>query len=317
MKFVECDLCKSIGYTLVFESMDYITNTPQKVVRCQQCGLVYVNPQPDADELGDHYPRVYYGEEPFLYEKLDAYSRFKRIRNFVTKGSTVLDIGCGRGLVLSRLKEIGCEVRGTELSDTSSKYAKNVLQLNIINRDLKDCGFNSDYFDVITMFHSLEHMISPLATLKEVYRILRPGGTLLVEVPDFGSIYSKIFKEKWFHLDVPRHLFHFTAHTLEKSLLTAGFSVFKQTRYAIMYDSFGALQSLLNYICLKSNLLNDFNTKRIKLKDNLSWSHKRVLLDIIISLLFQTIFYIPLFVFSYFLSIFNVGGTLVLYARKL
>jgi 2-polyprenyl-3-methyl-5-hydroxy-6-metoxy-1,4-benzoquinol methylase len=317
MKHIECDLCNSSNYSLIFEAKDYITGTHQVVVRCQNCGLVYINPQPSFDELGNFYPKIYYGEKPFLYEKLDAFTRFRQIKKIIKLGSIILDIGSGRGLLLSQLKRKGCEVIGTELSEMSSKYARGSLNLNIINKNLEDCAFEKKYFDVITMFHSLEHLISPLKTLKEIYRIIKPGGTLVIEVPRFNSIYQRLFKEKWFHLDVPRHLFHFEDQTLEKLLTTAGFSVFKKKRYSIMYDSFGALQSILNYICSEQNLLNDLNTKRIRVKDIIKSGRKKLVMDTAISLVLQSTLYIPLFIFTIILSIVNRGGTLTFYAKKL
>ncbi len=317
MRSVTCDLCGSKQYFLIFETKDYITGIPQKVVRCQNCGLVYVNPQPSFEELGGFYPQAYYGEKPFLYEKLDAFARFRLIKKIIKKESIILDIGCGRGLVLAKLKNIGCEVWGTELSEVSSKFARETLKLTILNKNLEDCAFNNDYFDVIIMFHSLEHLISPLIILKEVHRILKPGGILVVEVPRFDSIYSKIFKDKWFHLDVPRHLYHFNDRTLEKLLTTAGFNVLKKKRHAIMYDSFGALQSLLNCICTTPNLLNDINTKRITFKDVIKSKRKRLLYDAVISLILQSVLYIPMVIFTVILSIFDIGGTLTFNAKKL
>lgn len=317
MQTVTCDLCGSKDFSLIFEAKDYITGIRQKVVRCRNCGLAYVNPQPSVTEIGDFYPQAYYGKNPFFYEKLDGFYRFKRVRKLVKIGSNVLDIGSGRGLVLSHLRRIGCKVWGTELSEISSKYAKDTLGLNIINKNLEDCVFEKDSFNVITMFHSLEHLISPFKTVKEIYRILKPGGYLIIEVPRFDSFYSRIFTDKWFHLDVPRHLFHFNDQTLEKLLTTAGFSIIKKSRYAIMYDSFGTLQSILNCICSKTNLLNDINTKRITFKDIIKSGQNRLMVDTIISLASQAILYVPLVMFTIILSIFNIGGTLTFYARKL
>lgn len=316
METVTCDICSSKNFSLIFESKDYITGTLQKIVRCRNCGFVYVNPQPSVTELKDFYPQTYYGKNPFFYEKIDVSFRFKQVRKLLKKESKVLDIGCGRGLVLSRLKKIGCEVWGTELSEISSKYAREILGLNIINKNLEDCAFKKNSFDVVTMFHSLEHLIHPLKSVKEIYRILKPGGILIIEVPRFDSFHSRIFKDKWFHLDVPRHLFHFNDQTLEKLVTTAGFSVITKKRYSIMYDSFGALQSILNSLCSKQNLLNDLNTKRITISEIMKSRQKRLIMDSTISLVLQTLLFIPLVILTIILSPLNIGGTLTLYAKK-
>lgn len=316
MHSTTCDLCDSQHSFPVYDTNDYITGKPQQVVRCANCSLVYVNPQPDPSELGDYYPEVYYGDTPFLYEKLDANSRFNNVKGFVQKGNIILDIGCGRGLVLSRLKEIGCEVWGTELSAVSSKYARESLGLDIINKNLEDCAFPDNHFDVVTMFHSLEHHVSPTKTLTEVYRILKTGGILIVEVPRFDSVYSTIFGDKWFHLDVPRHLFHFNENTLEKLFTKAKFRVIKKKQFDIMYDSFGALQSILNFLCSKPNLLNDINTKRTSFKSILISKQYKILIEALLSFILQIILYLPLILVSILLAQMNKGGTLKFFATK-
>lgn len=298
------------------QARDYLTGTFHQVVKCGSCGLVYVNPQPDSTELGSYYPQIYYGDTPFLYEKVDANARFKRVRKLVTKGCVVLDIGCGRGLLLAKLHEVGCEVWGTELSQDSSRYAQQTLRLNIINRELADCDLASEHFDLITMFHSLEHMTSPRNTLKEIRRILKSGGVLVVEVPRFESLHSRLFKDKWFHLDVPRHLFHFSDRSLEQLLTTAGFKVHRKTYHDIMYDSFGALQSILNCLCSRQNLLNDLNTKRVTGAEITKSGDKDLIRDMRLSLVLQSILFVPLLLVSLFMSIFNSGCTLKYIARK-
>jgi ubiquinone/menaquinone biosynthesis C-methylase UbiE len=316
MEFVVCDICGVKEYSLIFEAKDYLTGAVQKVVRCKKCGLAYVNPRPSPKELSDFYPQQYYGENPFFYEKLDAFLRFRELSNTIKKGDIILDVGCGRGLLLSKLQRIGCEVWGTELSEVSARYAKENLNLSVISKNLNDCIFDKDYFDVVTMFHSLEHMMSPMKIVEEIYRILKPDGTLIIELPRFNSLYTRIFRDKWFHLDVPRHLYHFSDSTLQKLLASAGFDIIKEKHFALMYDSFGCLQSMLNCLCAKQNILNDLNTKRIKLSEIMKSKEKRFILDSVISLGLQSILFIPFTASSFILSPFNIGGTLTVHAKK-
>lgn len=316
MEFITCNLCHSKISSFLFEAQDYITGSKHKLVRCENCRLVYVNPRPGMEEISEYYPATYYGKEPFTYERIDAESRFKIIKNMLQPSSRVLDIGCGRGLVLGKCSNMGCEVYGTELSLTSSWYAREVLKLKIFNKHLIDCSFADDYFDLITMYHSLEHLEDPLGNLREIYRVLKPGGILVIEVPRFNSWMSVLFKGNWFHLDVPRHLYHFEDNTLEQLLNAVDLKVIKKKRYAILYDAFGGLQSVLNCCCIKKNLLNDINTKRYSAKDFFVSGTTRDKIELGLSLLGQLILF-PLFLMiSISMAIFNRGGTLVFVSKK-
>ena len=317
METVPCNLCRSTNNTLVLEARDYITQTIHKVVRCSDCNLVFVNPRPEIKEIGEYYPALYYGDEPFSYEKIDAENRFKTLSKYISPGCRVLDIGCGRGLVLEKCKQNGCETWGTELSQLSSQYAREKLKLRILDKHLTDCAFSEDYFDIVTMYHSLEHQFDPLSVLREVHRILKPEGKLVLEVPRFNCRTSSRFKANWFHLDVPRHLYQFEDETLEKLLLTSGYSIIQRKKYSIMYDAFGAMQSLLNVCCSRKNLLNDLNTKRITIKDVLKTGITRNVLDLILSIYAQYLLF-PLFLLIFWCrALSNNGGTLIYVSKKL
>ena len=121
----------------------------------------------------------------------------------------VLDVGCGRGVLLQEFRRRGWEVQGTELSESAASYARQTLKIPVEIGDLEAIGFPPNYFDAITLWHVLEHVADPRALLAEIRRILKPDGVLLVAVPNFGSLEARVSKDKWFHLDVPRHVTHF------------------------------------------------------------------------------------------------------------
>ena len=116
-------------------------------------------------------------------------------------------------------------------------------------------------------------MKGPKGTLNAIYRILKEDGVLLVEVPKFDSIYAKIFKDKWFHLDVPRHLYYFEDETIGSLLKATGFAITRMRKFSFLYDVFGNIQSILNCLCSKMNLLNDLSTKRLTLRS--LWREKK------------------------------------------
>jgi SAM-dependent methyltransferase len=228
----------------------------------------------------------------------------------------ILDIGCGKGLLLNSFQKDGWEAVGIELSQTSARYARETLGLEVYSKNFEECKFNDNAFDVITFFHSLEHLKDPASALRKARNLLTSNGFLVVQVPRFNSFYAKIFRDKWFHLDVPRHLFHFSDNTLSVLMNKSGFHTVKKQKFILMHDAFGALQSILNMVCSQYNLLNDVNTKRLEPGKIMRSGSKRLKADLIVSILGQGFFFPPLYFFAALLSIFNIGGTLTFFSQK-
>jgi len=109
-------------------------------------------------------------------------------------------------------------------------------------------------FDCITLWHSLEHVRDPSAILRDCKKILKPGGVLLIAVPDAGGLEARTFGARWFHLDVPRHLFHFTRKSLASVLRAAGFAGLRSWHQEFEYDLLGWSQSALNAMGFPPNL---------------------------------------------------------------
>ena len=267
MKQVNCCLCQTRDEESVWRSTDYLTGHVFSVVHCRRCGLRYLNPRPSPKELADYYPQRHQSSEPARYERMDAPPRIRAVQKLVRgKPGRILDVGCGKGLVLARLKTAGWEVFGTESSEVSSRVARS-SGVAVFECAVEDCPFEEDSFDVVTMFHVLEHVENPLETLAAVRRILKPEGKLLVEVPNAGSWYAGLFGGDWFHLDVPRHLYHFSPSSLRLMLQRAGFEPAIESTTNVQYDAFGAVQSVLNKLLKPKNLLNNFNTGEVTLGD--------------------------------------------------
>lgn len=262
-----CSLCRLTDEEPLFEATDPISGEQFQLVCCRRCGLVYVSPRPVADHLARYYPQTHQQSAPAAYERADARARVKQVAALLGgRSGRILDVGCGKGLLLHGLKRHGWEVVGTELSEVSSRYAVG-LGIPVHRVSLERCPEDDASFDVVTLYHSLEHMTDPLATLKAARRLLRPGGYLLVEVPNFGSWQARLFRDAWFYLDLPRHLYHFTPDTLAKTVSEAGFRPQEQHLHNLQYDAFGIVQSLLNRILVRKNLLNDFNTHEVSLSE--------------------------------------------------
>lgn len=266
-----CPFCKSDKTGKLFDLDKRVYGDRFSIVKCEVCGIAWTDPIPDEREISKFYPEEYHGKmgrHRFMpvMEFLVWLSRRKRAKEVSSLNSDlagkILDIGCGRGWMISILKSMGWEVYGTELSVESSSFARESLNLNVLTKKVADCNFQSGYFDVVTLWHVLEHLPDPISGLREINRVLKDNGALVVEVPDFGGFQARLFGNKWFHLDSPRHLFHFTDKTLKRCLEDTGFKVIKRRNLSWEYDLFGFVQSILNLLCFKFDYLYNFLRSR-------------------------------------------------------
>ncbi|MGH7165383.1 MAG: class I SAM-dependent methyltransferase [Nitrospiraceae bacterium] len=140
-------------------------------------------------------------------------------------GGTLLDVGCGAGTYLSRVRELGWEVVGVELSPQAAQAAREAYGVAVHVGTLEEVKFPDGSFAVVTMTHLIEHVPDPLALLRECYRILQPGGRLIVTTPNLSGVGSRLFKSAWLDLDPPRHLWLFAPDTLRQCVERAGFEI--------------------------------------------------------------------------------------------
>jgi SAM-dependent methyltransferase len=255
-----------------FSAQDYVTGDRFQVGYCRQCGLHVTSPVPSEAEIVKYYPPAYYGSgRRFAHVvewMLDIIYRYRvwEIERHQRPGKA-LDIGCGRGLLLHKLRERGWDVRGTELSEDAASYARNVLGLPVTTESLQDAQFPDSEFDLIILWHVLEHMHAPRGVLKEVSRILKPGGRLLLATPNFGSWEARWGREHWFHLNVPGHLTHFTPRTLKRLLDEEGLRLAQRSFFSTEYDFFSFAQTALNKMGFRPNrLYNILRTPAAKVK---------------------------------------------------
>jgi len=238
------------------------------VVRCRQCGLVYLNPRPRPEALGKYYPsdyrafkkvkprknklgdriadvilRSYYGygtngRPAPLWKRmalLPLYGLFclspknSVVIPFHGEGR-VLDIGCGSGKFLHFAKGFGWDVHGVELDEAAAEYARSELGIDIRTGDLMDQAYEPKSFDVIRMSHVLEHLPDPMPELRRIREILEDDGLLVVMIPNVGSALARRFGGCWFALDAPRHLYSFSRETVTRLLEKAGLRVERITQ---------------------------------------------------------------------------------------
>lgn len=239
LETVSCEVCGSNDFAPSGTKKDkfQIEQKPFQIGSCRQCGFVYINPRPSISEIGKFYPEHYQWKEekeeenPGFAARLEkAYryhqlrSEIKRMQKYIWKyPAKVLDIGCGTGDRLALLKKDGCEVYGVEFSD-QALYAQKHFGLEVF-RTLEEGVFPDNSFDIVTMYNVLEHVHQPREVLKEIRRILKAGGVLVLEVPNNDCWQSKWFGSRWAAVDVPRDLYYYNTATLTRLLGDCGLQV--------------------------------------------------------------------------------------------
>jgi SAM-dependent methyltransferase len=208
---------------------------------------------PQPGELGRYYSAVYYGNRHGFTARHCSRRRLGFVNSAMLGGKSgrLLDIGCGDGSFLLEARRAGWQVMGTELNPVMAWEAGLDVQENLGQIDDKE------RFDCITMWHTLEHMRDIPSTLKRAAALLDGKGRLVVAVPDWGGVQAKIFRERWLHLDVPRHLYHFDMGSLRYGLESAGFSLERQWHHEFEYDLLGWSQSALNWLMPRTNIFFD------------------------------------------------------------
>lgn len=236
METVSCNLCGSNDSKLLYTLSDFYLERPEITVQlrqCRRCGLGYQDPRPTAEEIKEHYPDNY---EPYvnldkelpggLLGQAIRYGLQKRV-SYITRykqQGRLLDVGCSTGsFLLMMQRSAQWQVQGVELNEHVARLAVEQRGLKVFPGRLEDAEFADQLFDAVTMWDVLEHVHDPLATLSEIHRILKPGGLLVVRVPNLASWDARLFKRYWAGLDAPRHLYLFTPQTLVQSIEQAGF----------------------------------------------------------------------------------------------
>jgi 2-polyprenyl-3-methyl-5-hydroxy-6-metoxy-1,4-benzoquinol methylase len=232
-----CPLCaEKDGYFVVNARDMRIHSTAEySYVRCSQCGLVRLNPGLSADEIAKAYPAGYHSG--WLLEgnrhngrndiSRDNLRRVNIICREFPEGGRALDVGCGVGTFMHLLESRGWQVCGTEYSAKAAAYARKAFNVDVRVGDLCNDLFEGEAFDLITMWHVIEHMNNPLEQLKQACRILKPGGDIVVATPNIDSLSFSIFRKYWYHLDAPRHLVLFTPATLCRLARKTGLEIIR------------------------------------------------------------------------------------------
>jgi len=220
-------------------------------IRCRGCRLVFIDPQPTAEEIADMYSEAYFtscsdtcgahGTRAYMEaaeaereeRARSARDLDRRMRRFQPQRGRLLEIGCGPGFFLRELEEFGWRPTGLEISSYAADFARREHGLVVHNTAIEAAVIEPESFEAIVMGDVLEHLADPLAALRRVRGWLVPGGVALIAVPATLNlvsarlgllVYRLLGREKTLRIP-PYHLFEYTPPTLRRMLVTAGFEV--------------------------------------------------------------------------------------------
>lgn len=225
-----CPCCAETKNSLVFRARDYEHGIPGEwsIVECANCGLYFQSPIPQQEELTHFYPKTYSaynnkGVIGWLFNltyKLDAI----RVRALLGKTGRILDIGCGDGLALSKIRDYGdYQLCGVEFDEGAAEKAR-ARGLDVRTGEIGASGFELNSFDLIRMGHVIEHLREPAQTVSEIYKLLKPGGVFIGETPNSDCLDFRLFRRYWGALHLPRHLTFFNHENLCSLLKAVGFT---------------------------------------------------------------------------------------------
>ncbi len=255
----DCPVCGGINNILYLKCKDFSISKEQfNIVKCNTCSFLFTSPRPAENQIGKYYDSNVYishhankgGLIPLIYRTIrnqQFINKTELIKRYFTNEISILDIGCGTGNFLQYCSTIKWHGVGVEPDSDARITAKN-NNVEVYNLDyLKQ---TEKKFDVITMWHVLEHVHSLDERMLQLQKLINPNGIIIVAVPNCNSYDAFYYKEYWAAFDLPRHLYHFTKKTIAKLFLKHNFNLVHME--PMKYDSF--------YVSIKSEEYKNKNT---------------------------------------------------------
>lgn len=276
-----CDHCGASGADVVLVGTDrrHGLGGRFRIVQCDACGLARTDPRPE--DLSAWYPE----DDYFNYgERLDFAGRVfatvvartatapghpvvrraqlalvpaADLGGVLPTGSRVLDLGAASGHAVAAFRDAGLDAHGLEVSKAAVETAQRLGRGTVEQGSVEDAGREPGAWDLVRLWHTLEHVTSVATALASCYAALAPGGRVVVGVPNFGGFGRRLFGEHWDGLELPRHLFHFTAPTLRGCLEQAGFFGVRVRTTAVP----GVLAGSIDARTRRSDVQRSFATK--------------------------------------------------------
>jgi SAM-dependent methyltransferase len=255
---MNCPVCLNAATAPALRGTDLLFETTSRTFTldsCSSCRCLFMNPMPAESEIAAFYPNQYWwsASRPGLLRKLEALYRRIALRGHVSfilktaghrRNLDLLDVGCGSASLLALMKKRGFHVTGVDFSSEAAAVAKIENGVRVVVGSLTDGAFPNASFDIVTLFHVMEHVTNPREVLREVVRILKPNGSIVLQVPNIDSWQFGIFGAKWYGLDIPRHVIDYSRDGMLRLLDDVGFVV-NRIRHFNLRDNAPAFVSSL------------------------------------------------------------------------
>jgi 2-polyprenyl-3-methyl-5-hydroxy-6-metoxy-1,4-benzoquinol methylase len=266
-----CPVCKQDGTKPYLSCVDYtVSRETFAVVQCKSCGFRFTNPRPDEKEIGKYYQAEEYishsdtskGLVNKLYLMVRNYTIGKKVklinrlsRPLSSATPHLLDIGCGTAEFIHACKQDGWNVTGIEPSEVARKNAEQKYGITPLPQE-KLFELNEKKYNVISLWHVLEHVHELDRTIAQIHKLLLDEGVLIIAVPNCESPDAKNYGAHWAAWDVPRHLYHFTINDIKTLFSRSGFTLAEVL--PMKFDSFYVSLLSEKYKTGRSNLLSGF-----------------------------------------------------------
>ena len=261
-----CMVCGSKQLRALYPVKDTNQGVPGQwhILACEACGNGVLSPFPSNGEIASFYRNLFYTDDGKRFRGWMEALRglFARVRgmtlNRLVPTGRLLDFGSGAGHFAAAQSKLGWEVHSV---DPYSAASRNAASCRLTDESF-ELLYPDHHFDVVTLWYVIEHLRSPRAAIEEFHRVLKPGGLLVLAQQDFGSLQARIFGPNWLYLDPPRHLWQFTARSVQLLAQQEGFESVHTSWASLEMAPFCMLQSALNVIVGNENDLFRFLKNR-------------------------------------------------------
>ena len=241
----KCPFCESENTKLHLKLKDYFLSQEDfEIYSCDNCKLLFTTPRPDKSVIGKYYKSEDYlshnehkkGLVPWIYNQVKKVNIRNKYRIAVGNRTNpyILDFGCGVGDFLHYAQQKGCNITGCDMSEDARMFASEKLGKTVVKPE-EIFALPHFTFDVITMWHVLEHIDDLRFQTEQLHRLLKDNGRLVIAVPNYQSYDAQHYKDKWAAYDVPRHLNHFHNESLQ-NIFAGNFEL--ETIHPMKWDAF-------------------------------------------------------------------------------